>query len=95
MRLATSSVGRFILKKQSLAACLSLLGRGRGVQGASGFFPYSGALRRLTVCPRGSTIWASCGGEGGFLEHVRVTAGFFGRILGRGGGRLPRRTQAL
>ena len=49
----------------------------------------------LTVCPRGSTNWASCGGEGGFLEHVRVTAGVFGRILGRGGARLPRRPQAL
>ena len=43
MRLATSSVGRFTLKKQSLAACFGLLGRGEGGVGASGFFPHSGA----------------------------------------------------
>ena len=93
MRLATSSV-----KKQSLAACFAFWAGGGGV-GASGSFhtavPVEKVDSPLTVCPRGLTIWACCGGEGGFLEHVRVTAGVFGRILGRGGARLPRRPQVL
>ena len=37
--------------------------------------------------------FSGVGGEGGFLEHVRVTAGVFGRIFGMGRGAVGERAK--